>query len=358
MLENNEPMVIEDVNLTEPGDNEVHVKWGATGVCHSDVSIWQGKLPLPPPAILGHEGAGVVVSAGKNDYGLETGDHVIGSFVPTCGECFYCRNDQAYVCAKALEIGMGRFAFSRQDGTTLLCGPGGLATFAEETVVHEAALVKIPNDFSLEQAALVGCGVTTGVGAALFAAEVKAGSTCVVIGCGGVGQAVIQGCRLAGADQIIAADLNEAKRNASKNFGSTHSVNPDDEDLGEYVKGLTDGRGADYAMEAFGSSETITMAFDAIRKGGTAVIAGIAPVGDHAAIDGVALVRQEKTLKGAYYGASQPTLDFYRMLDMRDAGQIDVEGLITRTYTLDQINEAYEELDRGAVGRGIIAFDV
>ena len=357
MLANNEPMVIEDVNLADPGDNEVHVKWGATGVCHSDVSIWQGKLPLPPPAILGHEGAGVVVSAGKNDYGLETGDHVIGSFVPTCGECFYCKNDQAFVCEKALEIGMGRFPFSRQDGSPLLCGPGGLATFAEETVVHEAALVKIPADFSLEQAALVGCGVTTGVGAALFAAEVKAGSTCVVIGCGGVGQAVIQGCRVAGAEQIIAVDLNESKRSASINFGATHSVNPNDEDLGEFVKGLTDGRGADYAFEVVGVPVLQRQAYDITRPGGSVIWVGIPSYLDECSIPSALLPLENKRIVGTIYGSANVRTDFVKFINFAKEGKLDLEGMVSQRIKLEDLNDAFTAMLEGDVIRSVINYD-
>ena len=190
---NNEPLTIENVNLDAPGPNEVHVKWAASGVCHSDVSIWNGTLPLPPPSILGHEGAGVVVAAGQNKWGFKTGDHVVGSFVPACGECFYCKNNQSFVCARSIEIGMGRMPFTRSDGSRAMGAVGGLATFAEETIVHEAAIVKIPSDFPLQQAALVGCGVTTGVGAALFAAKVKPGSTVAIIAAGMLTSAIMLG---------------------------------------------------------------------------------------------------------------------------------------------------------------------
>ncbi len=156
-------MVVEEVTLDAPGPNEVHVKWKASGVCHSDLSIWQGKLPIPPGSILGHEGAGVVVAAGANGAGLEAGDHVIGTFVPFCGECFYCNSGQSYVCEKSQEIGMGRMPFHRADGSVLFGGVGGLATFAEESVVHEGAVVKIPKDIAFEEACLIGCGVTTGI---------------------------------------------------------------------------------------------------------------------------------------------------------------------------------------------------
>jgi Zn-dependent alcohol dehydrogenase len=230
-----------------------------------------------------------------------------------------------------------------------------LACFAEEAIVPETGVAKIDASVPMGVAALIGCSVTTGVGTAIYSAEVTPGSTVAVIGCGGVGLNVVQGARIAGATRIIAVDINDAALEFAGKFGATDTVNAKHGDAVKAIRDLTGGAGVDYAFEAFGSSETITTAFEAARKGGTAVIAGLAPVGDPAAIDGVMLVRQEKTLKGAYYGASRPTLDFYRMLDMYQSGALDIDNLITRTYSLDQINEAYEELDRGVVGRGIIA---
>ena len=234
---------------------------------------------------------------------------------------------------------------------------GKVACFAEEAVVPETGCVKIDPDFPMPQAALIGCSVTTGVGTVLFNARVEPGSTVAVIGCGGVGLNVLQGARVAGATKIIAVDINEAALEFAARFGATDTVNPRDGDPLKAIKDLTGGLGPDYAFEAFGSAETAQLAFDAVRKGGTAVVIGLAPIGERVAVDAVTLVRQEKTIRGAFYGSSRPALDFHRMVDMYNAGQLDIDGLITRTYTLDEVNEAYEELERGVVGRGIITFE-
>ena len=356
MEANNEPLVIDEVIIGTPGDHEIHVKWGATGVCHSDVSIWQGKLPIPPPAVLGHEGAGVVLEAGKNDYGLSAGDHVIGSFVPVCGKCFFCRNDQPFVCATALEI-MFRRPFTRSDGSDLGVGPGGLATFAEEAIVHESALVKIPEEFPFDQAALVGCGVTTGVGSVLNAAQVKAGSTCAVIGCGGVGQAVIQGCRIAGAEQIIAVEPNEAKRNASKNFGATHTVNPSDEDATEYVKGLTEGRGADYAFEVVGVPTLQRQAYDMTRPGGSVVWVGVPNYIDEVSVPAAGTPLENKNIIGTIYGSSKVREDFVKFLNYSKEGDLDLGSMVSQRLKLEDVNESFTAMLEGDVIRSVIVYD-
>jgi S-(hydroxymethyl)glutathione dehydrogenase/alcohol dehydrogenase len=356
-IANNEPLVVEDVTLDPPGDGEVHVKWNATGVCHSDVSIWNGTLPIPAPCILGHEGAGVVVAAGKNKTGFKTGDHVIGSFVPTCGECFYCRNDQAYICEKSIEIGMSRMPFTRPDGSKLMGAVGGLAAFAEETVVSETAIVKIPNDFSLEEASLIGCGVTTGVGAALFAAKVTEGSTCVVIGCGGVGEALIQGCRIAKAERIIAADINPSKLKAAEEFGATHTVNPNEKDLGEFVRGLNEGRLADFAFEVVGVPALQRQAYDVTRPGGTCCWVGVPNVMSETNVPGALLVLENKRLVGTIYGSANVRRDFIKMIDYAKAGELDLKDMISQRIGVGDVNDAFKAMLDGDVRRSVVVFD-
>ena len=357
--ETNQPLVIEQVDIDPPKANEVKVKISAAGVCRSDLHFMKGEAIINTPAVLGHEGSAVVMEVGEEVTTVASGDHVILSFAPYCGHCESCLTGHPNTCdthqraTGKMFDGTSRIHLQGKDLTQM----AKLGCFAEESIVPETGVVKIDPGISLQAAALIGCSVTTGVGTAIYSAGVTPGSTVAVIGCGGVGLNVIQGARVAGAIRIIAVDVNDAALEFAGKFGATHSVNPRNGDHVKAIRELTDGRGVDYAFEAFGSSETTTMAFEAVRKHGTAVIAGISPVGDHALIDSVALVRQEKTLKGAYYGASRPSLDFHRMVEMYEAGQIDVDGLITRTYTLDQINEAYEELDRGVVGRGVITFD-
>ena len=348
LVESNAPLVITDVELDPPKAHEVRVRIAAAGVCRSDLHFMRGEAIIARPAVLGHEGSAIVEEVGEGVTRVAPGDHVILSFVPFCGHCNSCLSGRSNICDTHLKTGPNMF-----DGTRRLhwngqdvAHMGKVACFAEHAVVPETGCVKISPDFPLPQAALIGCSVTTGVGAALFNAKIEPGSTVAVIGCGGVGLNIVQGARLAGASRIIAVDINDAALEFATRFGATDAVNAKQTDALKAVRDLTDG-GTDYSFESFGSSETVTLAFDSARKGGTAIIVGLAAVGDYASIDPVALVRQEKTLKGSYYGTSRPAIDFHRMVDLYNRGQIDVDGLITRTYTLDQINEAYEELGRG-----------
>jgi S-(hydroxymethyl)glutathione dehydrogenase/alcohol dehydrogenase len=354
---NNEPLVIEDVKLDAPGPNEVHVKWAATGVCHSDVSIWNGTLPIPAPCILGHEGAGVVVAAGENRSGFKKGDHVIGSFIPTCGECFYCKNGQAFVCAKSIEIGMGRMPFSRSDGSRLMGAVGGLASFSPETVVHEAAIVKIPSDFPLDQASLLGCGVTTGVGSALFAAKVKPGSTCAVIGCGGVGLAAIQGCRIAGAKTIIAIDLNPAKRKAAEEFGATHSFDPSERDAVNTVKEMTEGRGADFAFEVVGNTKLQRQAYDMTRPGGICCWVGIPHMMEEVSVPAAMIALENKTIVGTLYGSANVRTDFVKLIEFAKKGDLELKKMVSRRIKIEEINDAFRAMLEGEVIRSVVVYD-
>ena len=357
LVEVNEPLRIEEVELDPPKAHEVRVRIAAAGVCRSDLHFIRGEAIIAKPAVLGHEGSAIVEEVGEGVTRVAPGDHVILSFVPFCGRCKSCLTGHANLCDTHLATGPSMFDGTRRlhwNGKDL-AHMGKVACFAEQAVVPETGCMKIDPEFPMPQAALIGCSVTTGVGSVLFSANVEPGSTVAVIGCGGVGLNVLQGARLAGASRVIAVDINDAALEFATRFGATDTLNPNDGDALKAIRDMTGG-GVDYAFEAFGSSETASLAFDAARKGGTAVIVGLAPVGDFASIDPVALVRYEKTLKGAYYGSSRPALDFYRMVDFYKSGKIDVDGLITRSYSLDQINEAYEELDRGVVGRGVITF--
>ncbi len=357
LVETNKPLAIEDVELDPPKAHEVRVRIAAAGVCRSDLHFMRGEAIIPTPAVLGHEGSAVVEEVGEGVTRVAPGDHVILAFAPFCGHCRSCLSGRPNVCDTHMATGPNMFDGTRRlhlNGQRL-AHMGKVACFAEESVVPETGCVKIDPSFPLPQAALIGCSVTTGVGSVLFNAKIEPGSTVAVIGCGGVGLNVVQGARLAGANRIIAVDVNDAALEFAGKFGATDTVNASEGDPVKAIRDLTGG-GADYAFEAFGSSETVTQTFDAVRKGGTAVIVGLAAVGDVAGIDPVQLVRMEKTLKGSYYGTSRPAFDFYRMADLYRSGQLDVDGLITRSYSLDQINEAYEELDRGAVGRGVITF--
>jgi S-(hydroxymethyl)glutathione dehydrogenase/alcohol dehydrogenase len=356
LYEYGKPLSLEEVELDPPKAHEVRVRIAAAGVCRSDLHIMKGEAHIKLPAVLGHEGSGVVVETGEGVASLKPGDHVILSFVPNCGRCYFCTTGRTNLCDAHAATGPNLF-----DGTTRLhtgaqriSHMGKVACFAQEAVVPESGCIPISKDLPLPQAALIGCCVTTGVGAVIFNARVEPGSTVAVVGCGGVGLNVIQGARLVNASKIIAVDINEGALEFAMRFGATHTVNPTRQDALKRIREITGGLGADYAFEVFGSSETVRLAFEAARKGGTAVVVGLAPVGDLASIDPVALVRQEKTLKGCYYGSSRPTMDMHRMVELYQQGKLDLDGLITRSYRLDEINRAYQELDRGQVGRGVI----
>ncbi len=352
------PLSLEDVELDAPKDHEVRVRIAAAGVCRSDLHFMRGHAAIKVPAVLGHEGAAVVEEVGGHVTRVKPGDHVILSFAPHCGHCASCLSGHANLCDRHMATGGTLF-----DGTVRLhsggediAHMGKVACFAEQAVVPETGCIPIAEDFPLDQAALIGCSVTTGVGAVLYSAKVQAGSTVAVIGTGGVGLNVAQGARLAGASKVIAIDTNDAALEFAGRFGATDVVNPAHEDAVKRIRELTGGAGVDYAFEVFGSPETVTMALNAAKKGGTAIVVGLTAVGEETGIDALQLVRQEKTLKGTYYGSAIPAVDMHKMVDLTLAGKIDVGGLITRRYPLEEINDAYEELARGTVGRGIIAF--
>tara|TARA_Y100001936_G_C16088159_1_gene683528 strand:+ start:128 stop:1219 length:1092 start_codon:yes stop_codon:yes gene_type:complete len=358
LVETNSPLVIQEVELDPPKAHEVRVRIAAAGVCRSDLHFMKGEATIPTPAVLGHEGSAIVLEIGDGVTRVSPGDHVILAFAPFCGHCRSCLSGRSNICDTHMATGPNMFDGTRRlhaNGKDL-AHMGKVACFAEEAIVPETGCIKIDPSFPLPQAALIGCSVTTGVGSVLYNAEVKPGSSVAIIGCGGVGLNIVQGARLAGASKIIAVDINDAALEFATKFGATDIVNPKDSDGLKKIKELSEG-GVDYAFEAFGSSETISLTFDSVCKGGTAIIVGLAAIDDFPSIDPVALVRQEKTIKGSYYGTSRPAIDFYQMVDLYNRNQIDVDGLITRNYTLDEINEAYVELDKGVIGRGIITFD-
>jgi len=354
----NKPYAVEAVELDPPKRGEVLIKVGAAGVCRSDLHFQKGEATIAMPAVLGHEGAGTVERVGEGVTMVKPGDRVILSFVPNCGHCYSCESGHPHLCDEH-----ARTSGKLYDNTSRLhtlagqdCAHmGKVACFAEYAVVPEAGCVPAPAALDFPQLALIGCSVTTGVGAAVFNARVQPGDSVVVIGCGGVGLNVIQGARLSGATTIVAVDVKDAALAFARKFGATHVVNARTEKAVERVHALTAG-GARFAFEAYGSGATTRMAVDMLRKRGTAVIVGIAPMGDAAAIEPVVLTRGEKTLTGTYYGSAHPRQDMPRIADWVGRGLVDVAGLVQRRYSLAEINRAYEDIDTDAVGRGVILF--
>lgn len=342
--------VRDDLELEGPGPGEVRVRLSATGVCHSDLSLQDGTLPHPMPCVPGHEGAGVVVAVGEGVASPAEGDHVIISWVPPCGTCASCLGGQPNLCA-ALGLGSMPAPHLKHAGEAVFAGIG-TATFAEETVVPSSAAIRIDEDVPLDVASLIGCGVMTGVGAAINTARVVPGSSVVVIGCGGVGVNVIQGCRLAGAAEIVAVDLVDQKLEWARRFGATHGVNPDA--LTATVQQVTGGRGFDYAFEVIGRPETIRAAWDATRRGGTTTVVGAGRLDAMVSFSAFELFYSEKALLGCVYGSADVRTDFDRLLRLWRQGRLDLEGLISRRIGLGDINEAFAAMQRGEVIRTVV----
>lgn len=349
LREVNKPLVIEEVTLDEPGQGQVLVKTAATGACHSDLHFIEGVWPTQTPAVLGHEASGIVERVGPGVTYAEPGDHVVLLFVPFCGSCRFCATGRPNLCSQG-----------RTRSQTLHIGDQAVApfasisSFAEYMVVPESGLVKIRKDVPLDKAALLGCGVMTGVGAAINTAKVEPGATCAVVGTGGVGLNVIQGCVLAGAERIIAIDIHANKLEMARGFGATDFVDASKEDPVAKVRELTDG-GADYAFEVVGLPQAITQAFDMVRRGGEAIIVGMAPLGSEATISATAFL-QEKVLRGCSYGSTRPRYDMPRLLDLYMAGRLKLDELVSRTYPLEGINEAFAAMKNGEVARSVIVF--
>jgi NDMA-dependent alcohol dehydrogenase len=351
------PLKVEEVDLDPPKAGEVRVKIAANGVCHSDYSVIHGVLRSPLPVVPGHEGAGVVEEVGPGVSLVKPGDHVVLSFAPYCGHCYYCSIGRPVLCDN-MRFTMGKGTLL--DGTCRLKKNGtpihhmaGLSSFAQYAVVAETSCIKIPDDVPLDKACLVGCGVMTGVGAAINTAKVEPGSSAVVIGCGGVGLNVIQGCVLAGAATIIAVDLMDNKLEYAKQFGATHTINPSRQELVKTVRSLTDGRGADYAFEVIGLGKTIEQAYACARQGGTTVVVGAPSREDTVTIPASSLLT-EKVLRGSVYGSARPRVDMPRLIDLYMKKKLKLDELVTRTYSLDEVNEAMTALEKGEVARSVV----
>lgn len=351
--------VIEELDLEEPHVGEVLVKISAAGVCHSDYHVMTGTTRHPMPCVCGHEGAGVVEAVGPGVTRVTVGDHVTLSWTPDCGECFYCQHGQPNLCDTFTgPIWDGVM----QDGTPRLSWKGqpvyhycGLACFAEYVVVPQQAVIPIAPDVPLKTAALVGCAVATGVGAALYTAGVRPGESVVVYGCGGVGLNILQGAALAGASPIIAIDTNLAKMALVREFGATHALLAGADTL-QAVRDLTGGRGADHVFEAVGTPAVQEAALSAVRPGGMLTLVGLAPMGSGTNFPGAVLTRQAQTVRGSYYGSVSPSRDFPLFIDLYQAGKLNLDGLISQEYPLEAINEAYDAMLAGTEARGIIVF--
>jgi len=359
LYEANTPLSIEKVSVLPPGAGEVQVRMYAAGVCHSDLHVMKGDQPMAMPIILGHEGAGIIEAVGEGVTSVKEGDHVIPIWRMSCGVCEYCLGGKPALCDVGTAMRFtgkmpdGETRFRNQKGEPIL-HYAGVSTFSELSTMPEGAVVKIDKEFPLEKAALIGCGVITGLGAVFNAAEVKPGSTVAVFGCGGIGLNIVQGARIAGATRIIAVDTVASKLDYSREFGATDVINSSENDPVEAIKDLTGGVGVEYAFEAIGLTKPIEQAYDSTKKGGTCVVVGIASPTARAQINVNALVYSEKTLKGSIYGSTKPRIDLLRLIEMHRRGQLELDKLLTKTYPLSRINEAYAALERGEVARSLV----
>jgi S-(hydroxymethyl)glutathione dehydrogenase/alcohol dehydrogenase len=348
---------VQEVSLDAPQAGEVKVDVKATGVCRSDLSVISGKIPMPLPGLIGHEGAGIVSELGPGVEHLEVGDHVVLSFIPNCGECFYCDHGQANLCSSKdnsygfMLDGTARVHRGNEDLTVMT----QLGCMAEHCIAPAISCIKIDKEIPLASAALVGCGVMTGVGAVLNTAKVEAGSTVAVFGCGGIGLSIIQGARIAGAAQVIAVDTMESKLEMAKGFGATHAVTG--EHAHEFIRELTEQRGADYTFEAVGIGALMQAAEAATRPGGTCTMVGVGSLEDQFILNPFMLPIFGKSVLGSMYGGCNPNRDFPRLLDFYRAGKLDLDGMITNTYTIDQAPKAFADLEAGINARGVILYE-
>jgi Zn-dependent alcohol dehydrogenase len=353
-----QPLDIETLTIDPPKENEVMIKIAATGVCHSDYHVIKGEWKYGVPFLLGHEAAGYVAEVGPGVKGLKRYDKVALSFRPHCGRCRMCTQGRSVLC----EGYDPAPRFCMHDGTSRVHRHGQpipilgrMGSFAEYAVMPAEQVIKVDTALPIEQLCLIGCAVTTGVGAVVNTAKVPAGSSAAVIGCGGVGLNVIQGLRLVGAYPIIAVDLLDNKLDYARSFGATHAVNASKEDPVAAVRELTRG-GVDYAFEVIGNFRTVEQIIGMTRPGGNAVIVGMAPQNQASTFDPLLFVQKETRLMGSWYGSANPRNDFHKMINLTEDGKLDVGGMISRTYSLDQINDGFDRLGRGEVARGVVMF--
>ena len=354
------PVAVERIEVAPPKHGEVTIRLAACGVCHSDLSATNGTIAYPLPMVLGHEGAGVIVAIGEGVDRYAVGDHVVSSFVGMCGHCHYCQTGRPQLCVQSLKSlytlpdGTVRTRDAAGENLNVFCGCGVMAEFA---TVHEGNVVKIDPSMPLDRAALIACGVMTGVGAAVNTAKVEAGSITVIFGCGGVGLNAIQGCAIAGAGMIVAVDTSDEKLELAKQFGATHGFNVTGQDNTAKALFKLTGGGADYAFDCVGVGKISELAWGVLRRGGTAVIVGIASPKDQITLSAQQVATSEKTLTGSYYGSARPQLDFPRLIGLYRSGRLKLDELITRTYSIEQAPRAFADLSGGKQGRGVILFD-
>lgn len=360
VYEYKKPMVVEELELDGPKEREVLVKYEAAGLCHSDLSVMNGVITMPPlPCVPGHEGAGVVQEVGPGVTKVKPGDHVLLMWVPACGQCYYCLRAQPYLCLLRDKTRTGAMldgTYRLKKGNQNIAKMVGIGSFSEYNVVNEESVLPIDPDIPFEIAAITGCAVVTGVGAVINKAKVSPGSSVAVVGIGGVGLNVIQGAVLANATKIIAIDILDNKLEFATQFGATHTINASKEDPVEKVMEATEGIGADYAFEALGKSETALTTFKLIRRGGYAVIVGVPGRDDKLTLPLFELPIMEKNVLGCYYGSGDMRIELKTLLELFKNGRLKIDELITSRYSLEEINTGFKDLESGKNARGVVIY--
>lgn len=354
LREAGQPGAVEELTLRPVERHEVRVRLAASGVCHTDLSVRDGVMPALLPCTLGHEGAGVVTEVGGDVGTVVPGDHVVLTWNVPCRSCPHCLRGDAQLCPHGLEHAFGE---PYADATAGPVWPAmGAGTLAEETLLPAAAVVPVDRSLRLDHAALLGCAVITGVGAALRTAAVRPGQSVLVIGCGGVGLAAIQGARLAGAAPIVAADRVAAQLPAALDNGATDTVDASAADLATAVRALTGGEGVDHAIEVVGKPATIRAAYDAARRGGTVTVVGAAGIDETVSLPALSLMADGKTLRGSVYGGSDPARDIPVLADLAHRGRLDLEALVTRRIGIDDVEAAFVDMAAGRGARSVVCF--
>lgn len=355
MREAHQPVSIEDIEIDKPRSREVLIRTAFAGVCHSDLHFVEGLYPIPCPCVLGHESAGVVEAVGEDVHYVKPGDHVITCLSTFCGECEFCLSGRMSLCVSPIT------RRDPEDATQRLSVDGkpvtqfaNLSSYAEYILTHEHSVVKVREDMPLDRAALIGCGVMTGVGAVWHTAKVEPGSTVAVVGMGGIGLSAINGAAIAGASRVIAIDMVGSKLNLAKEFGATDVINASEVDPVKAVRALTDG-GVEYSFEAVGLKVTAEQCWRMLRRGGTATVIGMIPVGTNIELHGPDIL-QGKTLKGSVMGSNRFRIDMPRLTDFYLRGDLKLDQMISSHIKLEQINEAFADLKTGEVARNVIAF--
>jgi len=348
------PLVIEDVEIDPPQKGEVKVRVAATAVCHSDIHIIKGELAGRLPLVAGHESSGVVEEVGENVTLVKPGDTVVVSLLRSCGRCLRCTTGAPHLCEAVWPLDTESRLHNKR-GDRLEHG-ARVGSFAEYVIVDESQVVQVPSEMPMDRMALLACGVITGFGAVVNTAQVKPLSSVVVVGIGGVGLNAVQGAVFSGANPIIAVDMLNNKLQAARAFGATHTIDASHEDAAAVVRGLTSGRGADYVFVTVGSIAAITQGFSMSGSRGTTIIVGVPPLTEVVSLPPFMLTFFERTVTGSFMGSTRLTVEVPRLVDLYQAGHLKLDELITGRYTLEQINEAIESVEKGEALRNVIMF--